>query len=135
MGILTVFSATGTAGRFLKEVVRLRKAPDILLALNSELVDLQMLVQSVHDLLQQHYDALGQKTTENLVRPLERARASLANFESLLAYDLTVIRHNHNRLELDKSRWIRTKARVKQVKDDIQNNKTDLSLALNVLTR
>lgn len=54
IGFLTLLKAGGTIGKGLQKIIALRKDPDILLALNNEIVDLQIVVQDVYDLLRQH---------------------------------------------------------------------------------
>ena len=135
VGILAVLDASTTVGRFLKDVVKLRKAPDILLGLNNELVDLQLLVQRVHGFLQENSELVDQSPDEGLLRSLGKTRAFLHQFEKLLAYDFTVLRTKSGQLELDKSRWIRAISKVERLRDDIRSSKINLGLALTVLIR
>lgn len=135
VGILTVLGATGTVKKFFKDVVRLRNGPDILLALNDQLVDLQILVQKIHDLLQQQSSILDVAPDEGLVRSLKTAQTLVSKLENFIAYDLTVVRGGGGHLELDKSRWLRVKPRVQKLVQDVQANKNDLKLAVDLLTR
>lgn len=135
VSILTIMDATNTVGRFLKEIVQLRKAPDILLDLNNKLIDLQLIVQRIHDLSEQQSGTLMEKSDEGLSRSLENVQSLLSRFENLIAYHLTVVRSGSGPLELDKSRWLRAKSRVKRLKEDLEAEKRDLSLKLGLLTR
>lgn len=135
VSILTIMDATNTVGRFLKEIVQLRKAPDILLDLNNKLIDLQLIVQRIHDLSEQQSGTLMEKLDEGLSRSLENVQSLWSRFENLIAYHLTVVRSGSGPLELDKSRWLRAKSRVKRLKEDLEAEKRDLSLKLGLLTR
>ena len=135
VGILTLLGATGTVGKFLKEVIGLRKGPEILLALNNELVDLQILVQDVRGVLLQQFDIPEQVPDEGLVRSLAKVRVVLSEFENLLAYGLSRVSRDGSQLELDKSNWLRHKSRLHEIKDQIRVSKEDLAVALALFTR
>ena len=135
VGILAVLGATGKVGKFLKEVIELSKGPDILLALNNELVDLHMLVQGVHDVLLQHSSISDQGPNEGLVRSLAKVEAVISKFERLLAYDLSKMNRDGSQVKLDKSSWLRQKSRVHTLKDEIRECKDNLAVALANFTR
>ena len=135
VSILTILEATSAVGRFLKEIAKLRRAPTILLDLNNKLVDLQMLVRRVHDLTEQQSDVLPRPSDEGLLLSLKNVQSLLSRFEDLIAYDLTVVRTGSGQLELDKSRWLCAKSKVKRLKEDLEAEKKDLSLQLALLSR
>ena len=135
VSILTILEVTSAVGRFLKEIAKLRRAPTILLDLNNKLVDLQMLVRRVHDLSEQQSDVLPRPSDEGLLLSLNNVQSLLSRFENLIAYDLTVVRSCSGQLELDKSRWLCAKSKVKRLKEDLEAEKKDLSLQLALLSR
>lgn len=132
--IIAIVQISGTIGKGLKKIVNLRNAPDIFLALNNEVADLQCILQDVNSLLRQRLDTTGQEPLGSLVRALEKAKQTLSKLEILLAYDLTTTKRNGNEARLDRSVWIRAEAKVYQIKDEIREDKSSLSSALSILT-
>ncbi len=132
--IIAIVQISGTIGKGLKKIVNLRNAPDIFLALNNEVADLQCILQDVNSLLRQRLDTTGQEPLGSLVRALEKAKQTLSKLEILLAYDLTTTKRNGNEARLDRSVWIRAEAKVHQIKDEIREDKSSLSSALSILT-
>jgi hypothetical protein len=130
VGILTMLEAGGNIGRGLKKVVALRKAPDILLALNNEVVDLQIVIEDVDDLLRQHEEiALG--PTRSLCQALERSKETLSRLESLIFYELTMTKGGE--LRLDRSVWLRKEHDVLELRDRTRADRLHLLSALGVL--
>ena len=135
MGILTVFGATGTVGRFLRDVVKLKNAPDILLELNNELYDLQRLVQRIHDVLREESEIISRPPDEDLTRSLRQIRTLLSKWENLIAYDLTKPGSKSDEMKLDRSRWIRLKSNVQELRDQVRSQKQNLIFTLSLQTR
>ena len=130
VGILTMLEAGGKIGRGLKKVIALRKAPDILLALNNEVIDLQIVVEDVDDLLRQHKQiALGH--TRSLYQALERSKETLLRLESLISYELTTTKGREPRL--DRSVWVRKEHDILELRDRTRADRFHLLSALGVL--
>ncbi len=133
VGILTLLSAGGTIGKTLNKVITL-KAPDVLFALNNEVVDLEIAVQDVSDLLHQHSEITQAVPIKSVCFALDKSKRTLLDLESLLAYELTTTTGKDNELRLDRSAWFRLEPRVLKLKNDIRDDRIRLSAALNVLS-
>ena len=133
VGILTLLSAGGTIGRTLNKIITL-KAPDVLLALNNEVVDLQIVVQDVSNLLHQHSEISQVAPIKSVCSALDKSKRTLLDLESLIAYDLTTTTGKDNELRLDRSVWLRLESKVLKLKNDIRDDRLRLSAALNVLS-
>jgi hypothetical protein len=132
--IIAIVQLSGTIGKGLKRIINLKNAPDIFLALNNEVADLQCIVQDTDDLLRQNPDITGIDPIASVGRALDKAKRTLYRLESLLAYELTAIKRKDNETKLDRSVWLRAERKVQQLKDDIREDKLSLSSALSVLT-
>lgn len=133
VGILTMLSAGGTIGKTLEKTIIL-KAPDVLFALNNEVVDLQIVVQDVSDLLHQHSQISQDAPIKSVCFALDKSKRTLLELESLIAYELTTTTGKDNELRLDRSAWFRLEPKVLKLKNDIRNDRVRLSEALNVLS-
>ena len=133
VGILTLLSAGGTIGKALNKIITL-KAPDVLFALNNEVVDLQIVVQDVSNLLHQHSEFSQAAPIESVCFALDKAKRTLLLLESLIAYQLTTTTGKDNELRLDRSAWFRLEPEVLKLKNDIRDDRFRLSAALNVLS-
>lgn len=132
--VIAVVQISGTISKGLKLIINLRSAPDILLALNNEVGDLQCIVQDTGDLLSQHLDIAGIDLIASVGRALDEAKRTLYRLESLLAYDLTTVTRKGNEPKLDRFVWLRIEGKVQQLKDEIREDKLSLSSVLSVLT-
>lgn len=132
VGILTLLSAGGTIVKTLNRIITL-KAPDVLLALNTEVVDLQIVVQDVSNLLQQYSEITQAAPISSICFALDKSKRTLLNLESLVAYELTTTTGKDNELRLDRSAWCRLEPKVLKLKNDIRDDRVRLSVALNVL--
>ena len=133
VGILTLLSAGGTIGKTLNKVIKL-KAPDVLFALNNEVVDLQIVVQDVNNLLHQHSEISQAAPIKSICFALDKSERTLSDLESLIAYDLTTTTGKDNELRLDRSAWFRLEPKVLKLKNEIREDRVRLSAALNVLS-
>ena len=133
VGILTVLSAGGTIRKTLNKVITL-KAPDVLFALNNEVVDLQVVVQDVSDLLHRHSEISQAAPIKSVCIALDKSKRTLLDLESLIAYELTTTTGKDNELRLDRSAWFRLEPKVVKLKNDIRDDRFRLSAALNVLS-
>ena len=134
VGTATLLGAAGTIGKFLKKVIQLKDAPDLLLALNNEIEDLRFITQRLSEVLQQHSEVLEQPPDICIGRAFEKIRHTLLDFERLVAYKLIVPSKNGH-VRLDKSVWLRAETDVQRLKDQIRNDKIDLILAINFIHR
>ena len=133
--ILTLLGAGGAVGKFLKKVVALRHAPDILLALNNDIVDLQRIVQIVEELRQAHSRLTDQAPLDHVRESLANVRKTLSTLENLVSYELTVVERDGSHLRLDRSAWLRIEDKIRRLRKEIRANKGDLCLSLTLLTK
>ena len=133
VGILTILSAGGTIGKTLKNIITL-KAPDVLFALNNEVVDLQIVVQDVSDLLHQHSQISQDAPIKSVCFALDKSKRTLLELESLIAYELTTTTGKDDELRLDRSAWVRLEPKILKLKTEIREDRVRLSAALNVLS-
>lgn len=133
-GILAILHAGGTVGKVLRKLVTLKRAPIILLGLNNEVADLHYVVQNVNEVLQQHR-AIEGSSVGHVSKSLDNIKQTLASFESVVTYELTVVAGSDNHLRLDKSSWLLAEPRVERLKNQIQVDKADLCLAWCLLTQ
>ena len=134
--IIALFQAGGIVSKGLKKIANLRNAPDILLALNNEVADLQGLVENIDDVLRQHREITGLEPIISLCRALDRAKRTLLKLENVLAYQLTSIKCKDGELHpvLNRSSWLRLESNVQRLKDEIREDKISLLSALSVFT-
>ena len=133
--ILTLLGAGGAVGKFLKKVVALKHAPDILLALNNDIVDLQRVVQGVEELRQQHSQMTDKASLDHVCESLGKVKKTLSILEYLVSYELTVVERDGSHLRLDRSAWLRVENRIRRLREEIRANKGDLCLSLTLLTK
>ena len=133
VGILTLLGAGGTIGKTLNKIITL-KAPDVLFALNNEVVDLQIAVQDVSNLLHQHSEITQAVPIKSVCVALDKSKQTLLSLESLIAYELTTTTGKFNELRLKRSAWLRLEPKVLKLKNDIRDDRIRLSAALNVLS-
>ena len=133
VGILTLLSAGGTIGKTLNKIITL-KAPDVLFALNNEVVDLQIVVQDVSNLLHQHSEIPQAAPIKSVCFALDKSKRTLLDLECLIAYELTTTTGKDNELRLDRSAWFRLEPKVLKLKNDIRDDRVRLSAALNILS-
>lgn len=132
--IVAIIQLSGTIGKGLKKLIDLRNTPDILLALNNEVTDLQCIVQDTDDLFRQLPDTTGADPIASVGRALGKAKKTLHKLECLLAYELTTVKRKDSEVKLDRSVWLRVERKVQFLKDDIREAKLSLSSALSILT-
>lgn len=132
-GIIAVVGAGNTIGKGLAKVIALRHAPDILLALNNEIIDLAYVVPDIDGLLKKEAEISGTTPPSSLHRALDNSRQNLTELEQLVLIELTTIKGKKNEAKLDRSVWLRTEPKVRELKDKIRDDRLRLSTALSVL--
>lgn len=128
--ILTILGAGGQVAKGIAKIRALKYAPDILLALNNEIADIQYLVQDVNHVARQHEEVHETKFSASVCRALEKVRETLLATEQLIAYELTTIDSVNGLVKLDWKRWLRLEDNIRQLQERMRNNKVDLSTAL-----
>ena len=133
--ILAILGASGAVGKFLKKIVALKHAPDILLALNNDIVDLQHVVQVVDELRQEHSRMTNNTPLDRVRESLGKVKKTLSALEYLVSYELTVVERDGSHLRLDRSVWLRVENKIRRLRKEIRANKSDLCLSLTLLTK
>jgi hypothetical protein len=128
--ILTILGAGGQVAKGIAKIRALKYAPDILLALNNEIANIQYLVQDVNHVARQHEEVHETKFSASVCRALEKVRETLLATEQLIAYELTTIDSVNGLVKLDWKRWLRLEDNIRQLQERMRNNKVDLSTAL-----
>ena len=131
--IIAVVGAGGTIGKGLAKIVALRHAPQIVLALNIEIADLQCVVQDIDDLLRRFSEMTDFLPPTSLWRALRKSRKTLAELESLVSYELTSIKGKRNQAELDRSVWLRAEHKAQRLKGEIRDDSVRLASNLSLL--
>lgn len=131
--ILTIIGTAGVVGNGLKKIIALRHAPGILLALNNEVADLYILVQTVDQLIRRHSEATHAGPVGNLCRALQTAEITLFELEDMLRGRLT-IKDVDGKPRLDRTAWLRSSTKVAKIKDQIRADRINLTSALSLLT-
>ncbi len=87
--IFAISGASGKVGSGLRNFVQLKDAPNALLALCNEVIDLQCVIQNVDDLLQPWEE---EKSLPSSIKgALNQAKATVLDLEKIIFYDLTTI--------------------------------------------
>lgn len=100
------------------------------MALNNEIADTEILVREIDEVIRQHQELDQSPISASICRALDKARESLLAFEKLIAYELTVINSVNGEVKLDRKSWLRSGNRIRQLQEQMRNNRVDLSAAL-----
>ena len=136
--IIAVVGAGSAVSRGLKKILSARNLPDVILQLNNEVVDLQYVIQDVHELLQQQAQSAVEDpglspSHTSLSWALERAKRTLLALESLIAYELTTVDSRNGETKIDWDSWLQAESKVKRLNEDVRTDRVRLSLGLNLL--
>ncbi len=134
VGILTILGAGGQVCKGLQRLTALRNAPAALAALNNEVADIHCMVQEVHDLARQYQDTYSRPVHSSVCRALERVKETVLMLEQLIAHELTQVDSRTGQLKLQRSAWMRSEHKVKELQERTRSNRINLAAALSVLT-
>ncbi|KAL8959786.1 MAG: hypothetical protein Q9193_003407 [Seirophora villosa] len=118
----------------ISRVSGLTNAPDVLLALNNEVAELQSFIEDLNELEEQTSVTLHTPKTSSCRREVQRAKEVLLSLKKLIAFDLTTFDDGSGRLRVDRSAWLRTQSKVEQAHNDVRNCRNELSMAISRLT-
>ncbi|KAL8685892.1 MAG: hypothetical protein Q9224_005625 [Gallowayella concinna] len=133
-GIITLVGTSRKVADGISKMLDLRHAPDTLLALNNEVVDLHFVIEDLAELEQRFQDTLYRVITPSFRRALERTKEVLLALERLIAFRLTKPGSDFGRSEVDRSVWLRSKAHIGRVMQDVRDCRTRLSNSLAIIT-
>ncbi|KAL9046442.1 MAG: hypothetical protein Q9214_000722 [Letrouitia sp. 1 TL-2023] len=133
----SVFTLLEAANKVRKTLIRLRHAPDKLLALNNEVTDLQLCIEGLKELDQQLKEMEIGSLGAQFCQHLTKIEDILLDLDKFVAYELTKIDRGHP--VVDRSVWLRSekkidrfKAQVKECKNDLDSIITKINLAVRI---
>ncbi|KAL9598733.1 MAG: hypothetical protein Q9219_004291, partial [cf. Caloplaca sp. 3 TL-2023] len=133
-GVITLISASRKVADGISRLSSLRHAPDVLLALNNEVSDLQCVIEDLSNLEYQYKEILHEAFPSSLHQSIEKTKKVLLGLEALLAYDLTVFDQHTGQLRLDRSAWLRAQKNITRAQSDVRTCRIELSTAMGLLT-
>ena len=128
--ILTILSAGGQILRDLSKIINLGWAPDVLLALNNEVVDLKITINNIDSFLQEQDQKANSACLTSIANALQRTKTTLLELEQIIAYGLTKVSKDGQSLKIDRSVWMREERNIHSIKDSIRDNRIVLTQAL-----
>ena len=134
--ILTILGTGGAIAKGLETLRNLKRAPDVLSALNNEVNDAHHLINDVDDLLRKARDQVAHECPASFVRSLERMRSITLDLEEFIAYSLTTFSNNSTEtfVRVDRSAYIRAEKRIQTLKDAIRTERVALASSLSLLS-
>lgn len=130
--IVAIVGAGGSLASGLRRIHALRDAPDDLLQLNEELSQIQLLVSAIQESCRQRGKRVSaeDQCDEFIFMTLRRSRDDVLNVEKLIAYDLTKVSSNGDKL--DRGAWLGAQSKVQRAKDCLRETKSSLTGILNM---
>ena len=138
--IIAIAGAGGAAAKAVRKLASLRDAPDLLLALNNEISDLNLVVLAVQHAFQRQQNSgvhfPGYRAEETVVNismtdSLKQAKQALSKLEAL--YTRLTKSASRESITFDKVTWLREHKRVGKAQEDLRNVRLKLIAALGVL--
>ena len=130
--VVALLGAGGTLAKLLRKGVGLKNAPDVLRALNDEVLELQSTANDVNDLLWTANRDPDDHPPKSLVGTLSRVKSILLRLESYVSYELTTVTADGESARLDKSVYLRAEHRLQGFKDEILTSRIALAAALSL---
>ena len=115
-GIIAVVGAGGTVSKRLRKLAQVRDAPKFIIELKDKVSDLYLLVESSANLASQHKSVTTEPLSPAVARGLEKIQNTILTLEKLIFYDLTTITNSDGRTEVDKLAWVRSGAKIQELK-------------------
>ena len=125
--IIAVLGAGGTVAKGLNRIRRLNNAPEILLQLNNEVVDIHLVIRSVDELAQQwsQQPSTSERQRELVHAALSRTKDTVLELERLIAYILT--KETDTGAKVDRLAWIMNMERIREMKNKIRAARDNLN--------
>ncbi|KAI4184709.1 MAG: hypothetical protein L6R41_004570, partial [Letrouitia leprolyta] len=137
--VLTLLGAAATAGRALERLSTLKHAPDNLVALVNEVSDLRVVLHNVRDAVQERV-----KTSQecgNLAYVVHRASVKMSELNRLIYGNLVKTGGTgcnslaeEDTVKASRRAFLRHSGKIKALKDDLQELKMSLLVAMGTLT-
>ena len=132
-GVVTLIGAGSTVGNGFKRVINLRRAPAILKALQDDVTCARLLASNAADRIQRAAAKLDQQTLTAASNAHDELTCATNRLESFIAYELTVPTDSGEAIRPDKSVWLRSGPRIRELSQDLRARKHDLHGSLAVL--
>ena len=130
--LLAILGAGGAIAKGLNQIRRLKHAPNVLLQLNNEIVDLHLLIRVVDELYHQHSDSTRASQHTIIFNILIRAKEALLELEQLISYDWT--RETDHGIEIRRTVWMNAQKKVAETTSKIRSVRTNLNGAWTVIS-
>ncbi|KAL8956008.1 MAG: hypothetical protein Q9183_006451, partial [Haloplaca sp. 2 TL-2023] len=132
--VLTVIGAAATAARTLDHLSSLKHAPDTLVALVNEVSDLRVVLHNVRDAVQDR--AKSSQECGNLSFIVQRASSKLSELNRLIFGNLlkTDGLGDDDTIRASRTAFLRHSGKLKSLKEDIQEIKMSMLIAIGTLT-
>ncbi|KAL8868130.1 MAG: hypothetical protein Q9174_005196 [Haloplaca sp. 1 TL-2023] len=132
--VLTVLGAAATAARTLDHLSSLKHAPDTLVALVNEVSDLRVVLHNVRDAVQDR--AESSQECGNLSFIVQRASSKLSELNRLIFGNLlkTDGLGDDDTIKASQTAFLRHSGKLKALKEDIQEIKMSMMIAMGTLT-
>ncbi|KAL9583312.1 MAG: hypothetical protein Q9203_005130 [Teloschistes exilis] len=131
--VVTLVKTSRMVGSGITKLLALKHAPDILLALNNEVVDLQYTIIDLQDLEQRYQDTFDNAIPPSFRRVVERTKEVLLDLQRLISYKLTKQQTTNKYVIVDRSSWLWAHGKIVKAHQDIQECRLQLSAAVSLL--
>ncbi|KAL9579460.1 MAG: hypothetical protein Q9212_005094 [Teloschistes hypoglaucus] len=131
--VVTLVKTSRIVANGISKLLALKHAPDVLLALNNEVIDLEYLIFDIQDLEQRYQETLNDTIAPSFRRVLDRTREVLLNLQKLIAYRLTKYQITHRRMAVDRSSWLLAHSKIVAAHQDVHDCRLQLSTAILLL--
>ena len=125
--ILTILGVGGTVTKGLNRIRMLKDAPDTLLQLNNEVVDIHLVIRSVDELIQRwSYQPSSSERQRAMVHAtVGRTKDTVLELECLIAYILT--KETDIGTKVDRSAWMMNIDKIREMKNRLRAAREDLN--------
>ena len=140
--IIGILSVGGQAAKGIAKLASLRGSPELVLALNNEISDLQVVVLAIQDLFDRQRTSgvsfPGQRAGEinidtSITNSLQQANDMVINLEEFYKRLKVSSTGSPGVVTFNRNLWIREQGKVKKMKEDLRNIRLKLTTALGAL--
>ncbi|KAL8811735.1 MAG: hypothetical protein Q9200_001568 [Gallowayella weberi] len=124
-GIITLITTSRKAADGISKILDLKDAPNILLALNNEVVDLHFVIQDLAELEQRFQNTLYEAITPSFRRVIERTKEVLLSLDKLIAFRLTTPSSEFGLSRVDRSISIQSYSETRRIDYQVKTFATD----------
>ena len=141
-GIIAVLGVGGQVAKGIEKLATARGTPDLVLALNNEISDLQVVVLAIEDLFNKQQTTgipfPGNRTSEAnldtcITNSLSQASGIVVDLEAFYTRLNVVTSKSTGTINFEKSLWIRKQRKIEKLKEDLRNVRLKLMTALGAL--